>query len=107
MAGDVLSLRAHGMAITGPLSEYPDAISGAGGQITTCNDGALPGMVCALDGAAFGALIGKMNGGAAFLIGDSSSFVAGASGRLYLAVNDFLGTYDDNLGGFTVLFEGL
>jgi hypothetical protein len=104
--GETVSLTAKGFAITGPLDEYPEAKSGAGGQVTTCVDGALPGMVCMLDGVPFGALIG-MVGGNVFLIGDSTSFVAGASGRLYLAVNDFVGTYADNAGGFTVLFSGL
>lgn len=105
-AGDVINLAAHGMAITGPLNEYPDAKSGPGGQITTCVDYALPGMVCALSGAPFGALIGKIDG-AVFLVGDAGSFPASSSGRLYLAVNDFAGTYFDNLGGFTVIFKGM
>ena len=109
-AGETVSLSAKGMAITGPLNLYPGAKSGAGGQETLCGAGPgyVEGEVCALFGAPFGALFGKIGaGGSWFLIGDSGSFVAGSSGTLYLAVNDFVGTYGDNLGGFTVLFKGL
>jgi hypothetical protein len=109
-AGEIVSLSAKGMAITGPLSVYPGAKSGAGGQETLCGvgPGYVEGEVCALYNAPFGALIGKIGaGGSWFLIGDSGSFVAGSSGQLYLAVNDFVGEYGDNLGGFTVLFKGL
>jgi hypothetical protein len=109
-AGETVSLSVKGMAITGPLSVYPGAKSGAGGQETRCGIGAgyVDGEVCAVYSAPFGALIGKIGaGGSWFLIGDSGSFVAGSSGTLYLAVNDFVGEYGDNLGGFTVLFKGL
>jgi hypothetical protein len=102
--GDIFNLKTHGLAITGPLNEYPDAKSFSEGQITTCVDGAVPGMTCVLNGAPFGALIGKI-GSDVFLIGSAESIAASSSGRLFLAVNDFSGTYGDNLGGFTVVFK--
>jgi len=104
-ADKTYTLQAKGQAITGPLDEYPDAKSGPGGQVTTCVDGAVPGGICVLAGVPFGALIGKIGGCGAFLIGDASSFTASATGRLFLAVNDFIGTYGDNLAGLTVIFK--
>jgi hypothetical protein len=104
--GDLINLETHGLAITGPLDEYPEAKSFSEGQITTCVDGAVPGMVCVLNGAPFGALIGKI-GSDVFLIGSAGSFTASSIGRLYLTVNDFSGTYSDNLGRFTVVFKDL
>jgi hypothetical protein len=110
VSGETITLSTKGMAITGPLNLYPGAKSKAGGQVTICGvgPGYVEGEVCALFNAPFGALIGKIGaGGSWFLIGDSGSFITPSSGRLYLAVNDFIGTYGDNLGGFTVLFKGL
>lgn len=106
--GETLTLKAKGKAITGPLSEYPGAISGPGGQVTICGigDGFVEGETCVLEGVPFGALIGKIGEfGAAFLIGDVSSFTAVSTSRLYLAINDFTGTYFDNQAGFTVIFK--
>ena len=99
------SLKAKGKAITGPLSEYPGAISGPGGQITICYDDTIDFVdyYCVLEGVPFGALIGKLDGGDPFLIG--SDFVFASGGLLSLAVNDFTGTYDDNQAGFTVIFK--
>ena len=107
-AGETYSFKTKGKAITGPLNVFPDAKSGPGGQATLCgvDGGAVPGQTCVLFGAPFGALIGKIGiGGPPFLIGGASSFVFGSSGRLYLAVNDFTGTYFDNHAGFTVIFK--
>ena len=103
VAGD--SLKAKGRAITGPLSEYPGAISGPGGQITICYDDTIDDVdyYCVLEGVPFGALIGKLDGGDPFLIG--SDFVFTSGGLLSLAVNDFTGTYYDNQAGFTVIFK--
>lgn len=104
--GETVVLMARGIAITGPLNEFPDARSGPAGQVTTCFDDAVPGEVCVLSGVPFGALIGKVGmGGGPFLIGSSASFNAGSSGRLYLAVNDFTGEYADNQAGFVVIFR--
>jgi hypothetical protein len=104
--GETVFLKAKGMAITGPLKDYPLARSGAAGQVTTCVDDAVPGGVCVLSGVPFGALVGKIGvGGSPFLIGDAASFVSVSSGRLYLVVNDFIGEYADNQAGFTVIFK--
>jgi hypothetical protein len=105
--GETLNLKAKGMAITGPLNIYPDAISGPGGQVTICPDVENPtNLVCAMEGKPFGALIGKIGeDGSSFYIGDALSIEAGESGRLYLAVNDYYDTYDDNQAGFTVIFK--
>jgi hypothetical protein len=60
-----------------------------------------------LDDAPYGALIGRVGpAGQPFLIGDASSFTSPASDNLYLAVNDNLRFYNDNLSGFTVIFAG-
>ena len=106
-AGETLTFKTKGKAITGPLNVFPDAKSGPGGQATLCgvDGGAVPGQTCVLFGAPFGALIVKIDGGCPSLIGGASSFVFGSSGRLYLAVNDFTGTYFDNHAGFTVIFK--
>jgi hypothetical protein len=73
--------------------------SGPGGQIYVCTSG--PGFECAVNDAPFGQLVGRV-GGQAFSIGSASAFTAPASGTLELAVNDFVGYYSDNSGGFTV-----
>jgi hypothetical protein len=76
--------------------------SGPGGQIYICTN--IPGFTCAVDGAPFGQLVGNA-GGVAFSIGDASTFTVPASasaGYLELAVNDYLGYYSDNSGGYTV-----
>jgi hypothetical protein len=73
--------------------------SGPEGQIYICASS--PGFECAVDGAPFGQLVGHV-GTQAFAIGDAETFTAPATGTLELAVNDFLGYYDDNSGGFTV-----
>jgi len=51
------SLKAKGKAITGPLSEYPGAISGPGGQMTICYDDTIDDVdyYCVLEGVPFGA----------------------------------------------------
>lgn len=108
VAGDTYNIKTHGKAITGPLNEYPGAISGPEGQITLCgiDGGYVEGETCVLYGEPFGALIGRIGEfGEPFLIGDAESFEALGDGDLYLAVNDFTGTYDDNLAGFTVIFK--
>jgi hypothetical protein len=99
--GDSFDLRANGMAITGPLSEYPGARSGPDGQTTLCLVAEVPFTPCALEGAPYGALVGKIGvGGTPFLIGSGGSFVAGNSGELFLSVNDNQTFFGDNRGGF-------
>lgn len=102
-------LKTLGVAITAPLAGYAGAISGPGGQKWNLGCGEYPGAPppCALDGAFYGALVGRVGlSGESFLIGGALSFIPPASGTLYLTVNDNLGSYWDNLAGFTVLFAG-
>ena len=101
--GVTYPIKTHGIAWTGSPSLYPDSVSGPEGQPWPCsgNDPALP---CNLDGAPYGALIGQVDD-EPFLIGDSSSFTASATGWLMLGVNDDLIYHDDNLAGFTVQFK--
>jgi hypothetical protein len=108
-AGQTIYLDTQGVAITARLNWYPAAISGPDGQVWNLGCGEYVGAPppCALDGAPYGALVGRVGpSGNAFLIGGAASFTSPASGMLYLAVNDNLGFYLDNLSGFTVLFAG-
>ncbi len=50
-------------------------------------------------------LIGRVDDGDAFHIGDTTTITPPVSGTLWLAVNDFELTYHDNHGAFTVLFR--
>jgi len=106
-AGESVAIKATGLAITGPLNQYPEAKSGPEGQAVNDSCGTyLPAGPCTLDGALYGALIGRVGiSGAPFYIGDASSFTPSTSGALYLAVNDNLAFYDDNSAGYTVLFK--
>lgn len=106
-AGQTAAIAVEGLAITAPLSRFPGAKSGPDGQVWNLGCGQYEGAPspCALDDAPYGALIGRIGpSGDPFLIGDAASFTAPASGYLYLTVNDNLGSYSDNLSGFTVLF---
>lgn len=58
---------------------------------------------CVLDSAYFGELIGRV-GGTVFRIGDTTQIVPPATGMLELTVGEFVNTYDDNRGAFTVIF---
>jgi hypothetical protein len=107
--GQEVYLKTLGVAITGPLEWFPGAISGPDGQVWNLGCGQYEGAPppCALDDAPYGALVGRVGpDGLPFLIGGASSLTPPASGTLYLAVNDNLGSYWDNLAGFTVLFAG-
>lgn len=75
------------------------------GQIFICATS--PGFECALEGAPFGRLIGSV-GGMAFAIGAASTFTVPpttSAGYLQLAVNDYLGYYADNSGGYTLTID--
>lgn len=104
-AGDTLDFVARGRAKTGPLRDFPDAISDPDGQITNCVFG-IPGSNpdCALDGAPYGALVGRV-GSDVFFIGAMATVEVTDSGNLELAVNDNLGTYFDNKAGFIVFIR--
>ncbi len=100
-----VNIHTTGQAITGPINSFGrGSKSGPGGQETICTS--IPDLACALEGAPYGMLIGKMGStGQAFPIGNASSFTITEPGFLYLTVNDYLGTYNDNKGGFDVLIE--
>ncbi len=101
--GQSVDIVSVGVALTANRSQYFGSISGPAGQPYFCVPNPEP---CALNGAPFGALVGKVGtGGEPFLIGASSSINAPASGMLYLAVNDYLPYYSDNKGGYLVRFK--
>jgi hypothetical protein len=106
---ETISLVTRGKAITAPLNIYHGAISGPAGQDwwgVGCGENPVAPEPCALNGAPYGALVGRIGpSGEPFLIGGASSFIAPATGELYLIVNDNLEYYYDNLAGFTVLFK--
>ncbi len=98
--GVVIDIKANGKAITGPINEYGQGvISGPEGQETICYTGEY---MCSLDGAPFGALVGRVGeSGTPFFIG-AGPINSPESGILFLVVNDYSGTYYDNQAGFTV-----
>jgi hypothetical protein len=105
--GQQVYIKTLGVAITGPLEWYPGAISGPDGQEWNLGCGQYEGATedCALDDYPYGMLVGRV-GTESFPIGGASFFTPPASGTLFLAVNDNLIYYEDNLAGFTVLFAG-
>jgi hypothetical protein len=108
-SGQTVYLTAEGLTITAPIKWYFASRSGPAGQDWGLGCGQYEGATqpCALDDAPYGALVGKVGpDGQPFLIGGASSFTAPSSGDLYLSVNDNLGFYNDNLGGFTVILAG-
>lgn len=100
-AGQTFTVRANGASITW-LSAGPGSISGPQGQDPDypCVP-ELTGSDCAMNGAPFGALVAEV-GGQPVLVGAGGTFQAPASGTLRLAVNDILGYYFDNSGGYAV-----
>ncbi len=105
-AGQPVAIWANGMTVTARINIWgTQSLSGPDGQIQDC-----PNFVgapeCAMDGAPFGALVGKIGpDGAPFLVGSGSSFTASAGGELYLAVNDYLIYYSDNYGNYMVFIS--
>ena len=105
--GASFGIHTTGTAITGPINWYGSgARSGPGGQATPCANvtGVEHEYICALEGAPFGMLVGRV-GNTVCPIGDATTITLPASGFLYLAVNDYLGTYWDNNGEFNLLVE--
>ena len=94
--GTVITMQGNQSSQSGPEGQ-PDAI---------CQDTMLGEIVltCALADAPFGHLIGRV-GDVVFPISDATSFDIQTTGFLYLTVNEYLGTFYDNTGGFTVLIE--
>jgi hypothetical protein len=108
-AGQTVYLLTKGRASTAPLDQYPKSISSPNGQVSGLGCGQYPEAPppCGLDDAPYGALIGRVGpSGEPFLIGGASSFIAPATGNLFLIVNDNLGFYSDNGKGFTIWFTG-
>ena len=101
-----VNFSAIGHVITGPANIYgPSKRTGPDGQPYTCYDNleSQPQYFCALSGAPWGMLVGKVGAdGDAFAIGSSNSITVTTSGFLYLTANDYLGTYYDNTGSYTV-----
>jgi len=110
-----IRMKAEGTAMTINPSALPalfraspsewEGRSGPAGQPFTCQTiiDASGTHTCLLDGAPYGALVGRV-GETAFLIGDASTLSgpAGASGELYLGVNDNVSYHSDNMGAFSV-----
>lgn len=106
VAGQQLAITAFGQAITARVNIFgPGTVMGPDGSLAICpNYEGAP--ACAMDGAPYGALVGKIGAdGTPFLIGSNYSFIADTSGDLYLAVNDLLPYYSDNYGNYMVSFS--
>lgn len=102
-----VNVQTTGTVITGPINWYGSGSrSGPAGQSWICTNvtGAEPEYICALEGYPFGMLVGRV-GNTVFPIGDATEIIFPASGYLYLAVNDYLGTYWDNNGEFNLLVQ--
>lgn len=101
-----LSISTKGGVLTGPVNIYGGRPMGPEGSVWLCYDQPENGFYCAMDGQPWGRLIGRIGPfGEPFDIGDANSITIGTSGFLYLTINDFLGTYYDNKGEFTVLIN--
>lgn len=96
-AGDMVSLSATGSINTwgGKVGSNSDP---DGQYKKVCG-----GVKCPLQGADYGALIGRVGEGEAFLVGTSMEFSVLEAGNLYLTVND--GDCSDNIGKFGVVIN--
>lgn len=101
-AGDTVDVTATGAAIT-YLTFARFSRSGPDGQSAPCVNRApdQPDTDCALNGAPYGALVGRI-GSSTFLLGSRARMHAREAGELQLAVNDNTGSYTDNTGGYAV-----
>ena len=100
-AGQAIKIQASGKAST--LKTVKSSQSGPAGQKIICGSVKSAPPPCALTGAKYGALVGKIGNNPAFVIGKKLNFTAKHSGTLYLSVNDNLGWYHDNSGGYTAV----
>jgi hypothetical protein len=99
--GQKVTIQAKGVAST--LKTNPKSKSGPNGQKWNRRCGTVSTWgSCAMNGAAYGALVGKIGNGTSFLLGAKKTFTAKSSGTLYLSVNDNLQYYYDNQGGYAV-----
>ncbi|MCE5207301.1 MAG: hypothetical protein LLG42_03210 [Chloroflexi bacterium] len=102
----LLSISTKGGVLTGPVNIYGGRPMGPEGSVWFCYDQPGNDFYCALDGQPWGRLIGRIGPfGEPFDIGNVNSITINTSGFLYLTINDFLGTYYDNKGEFTVLIN--
>jgi hypothetical protein len=90
----------HGQSITIQASgewkhSEAAAFHGPGGIERIDNSSVLPS-------APVGSLIGRIESGYPFEIGDRTTLVAGGAGRLYLSMNDHTGMFGDNQGSLAV-----
>jgi hypothetical protein len=97
--GDTLYISADGQVITW-LPPRGGSLSGPDGQPGTCTRGG--GHVFVVEGAPWGALVGIVGEGKPFVSGSHASVAAQKAGELRLAVNDYVGYWFGNSGGFTV-----
>lgn len=82
-----------------------EGASGPAGQQYACTSNETG--TCAVEGASFGELVGRV-GGTTFPIGDASTFTIppnATAGTLELAVNDYVEWYADNSGGYAVAVD--
>jgi hypothetical protein len=92
-SNEFIQIKAGGAATVEFVAEGPIAVSGPEGFSSK--------LVGSLDASlAFGALIGRINGGTPFIIGERWESSNHEGGKLELAYNDSLAT--DNKGGFFV-----
>lgn len=102
--GNRLVIAAEGTVV---LIDGGGPITAAGGAIRCDRDkaearaGMRFDLACLLDGAPFGAVIGRIGDGPPFLIGSAADLTADRGGPLLLAVNDCC-SLDDNAGAFSV-----
>lgn len=102
--GDRLVITAAGTVV---LIDGGGPITPVGGSIRCDRDeaearsGMTFALECLLDGAPFGALIGRSGNDSPFLVGSAADLTADRRGPLLLAVNDCC-SLDDNAGAFTV-----
>lgn len=72
--------------------------SGPGGQKSVCG-----ATQCPVQGAGYGALVGRLEDQPAFLIGTNLIYTATADGKLYFSVNDW--ECEDNTGTFSLAIK--
>ena len=97
--GQTLTVFATGTVYT--IAGNENTKSGPEGQLYLCPDLINSPTDCALNGAPYGALIGRIGQyGYPFKIGANLEIVASSTGNLYLVVNDNLIYYSDNAGSY-------
>lgn len=93
-AGQKLTISASGSVNTNGGAE--GSTSGPNGQPFVCG-----GTKCPVLGVGYGSLVGRVEDGKAFFIGEKLEFVPDRDGKLYFTVNDW--ECDDNSGTFDLV----